>query len=359
MESMSVHILDAMSRSGFEEVVAIHHEPSGMRAFLGIHDTSVGPAFGGIRRWAYVDERRALMDCLRLARSMTMKCALAGLNAGGAKVVLLDGPELDREQAYRHLGRIVHRRGGAFYTGPDVGTGAEELAWVAAETDQVTKPGDDGPGNLSLATARGVFAGIESALRHVDGEADWARRRVVVQGLGGVGYFLAKRLRAQGATVIAAEIDEERAAQVAEELDLELVEPGTEFDVECDVFSPCALGGVVHDVTLRRLRAKVVAGGANNVLAKTLHGDRLHERGVIYVPDFVINTGALIRGALFHMTGKPESLDAIEARIGACADRILAEAAAEQEAPVRVAEREADRIIAERRGQELTAPEPV
>jgi leucine dehydrogenase len=342
---MGVHILDAMAREGFEEVIALHDRRSGLRGFLGIHDSTQGPAFGGIRRWAYLDEDAALRDCLRLSRAMTHKCALANLPAGGAKLVVLDRPDLDLASAYRAIGDVVERFAGRFYTGPDVGTEARELAWVAARTRYVTQPGQEGPGELAEATSEGVFAGIAAALRHLDGEEDWKRRRIVVQGLGAVGQGLARRLVDCGANVLAAEIDTDKALAVAQELAIELVDPSSEFDVPCDVFAPCALGGILHDLTLTRLRCRIVAGGANNVLARPLHGDRLHELGILYAPDFVINSGALIRGALFHLEGRREPIAVIGARVGRALLEIFMRARAEGEPPARVASDEAEERI--------------
>jgi leucine dehydrogenase len=343
---MGVHILDAMAREGFEEVLALHDRGSGVRGFLGIHDSTRGSAFGGIRRWSYLDEDQALRDCLRLARAMSHKCALAGLPVGGAKLVLLDRADLDLERAYQAVGDLVERLNGRFYTGPDVGTGPAELAAVAARTRFVTDPGPKGPGELSEATAEGVFRGIGATLRHLDGAEDWPRRTVVVQGLGEVGRGLARRLRERGARVLAAEVDVERAETVAAELDLELVDPATEYDQPCDVFAPCALGGILHDLTLTRLRCRIVAGGANNVLVRALHGDRLHERRIVYAPDFVINAGALIRGVHFHLEGRRESVEAIGERIGGVLVEILDRAREEDRPPVRVALEEAESRIA-------------
>jgi leucine dehydrogenase len=347
---MGIHILDAMAREGFEDVIAIHDRRSRLRAFLAIHDTSIGPAFGGIRRWSYMDEDQALRDCLRLSRAMTYKCALAGLAAGGAKLVVLDRGDLDVEAAYRAIGAAVERLDGRFYTGPDVGTGDHELACVAARTRFVTDPGPAGPGQLAESTSEGVFAGMAAALRHLDGEEDWPARTIVVQGLGEVGRGLVRRLVERGARVRAAEIDTDRAQQVADEFDIELIDPASEFDQACDVFAPCALGGILHDLTITRLRCRVVAGGANNVLARTLHGDRLHELGILFAPDFVINAGALIRGAAFHLEGRAESVEAIGARIGAFTAGLLDRARARGLPPARLAIEEADDEIERRRG---------
>jgi glutamate dehydrogenase/leucine dehydrogenase len=347
---MSIHVLEALARNGFEEVLAVHDRRSGLRAFLAIHDTSLGPAFGGVRRWSYLDEEHALRDCLRLARSMTWKCALAGLDAGGAKLVVLDRPDLDVPSGYRFIGEMVERLGGRFYTGPDVGTGPDELAAVAEGTRFVTHPGPEGPGELADATAAGVIAGMAAALRRLDGSEDWSERTIVVQGLGEVGARVARVLCGEGARVLAAEVDGERAQRLAEELPLELIDPASELEPECDVFAPCALGGILHDLSLTRLRCRIVAGGANNVLASPEHGDRLHERGILYVPDFLVNSGALIRGAKFHLAGEREPVVEIGRRIGEAAERILGLAAHEDLPPNRVAVREAERRIEARRG---------
>jgi leucine dehydrogenase len=353
---MAIHILDAMGREGFEQVIAIHDRRSNLNAFLGIHDTSRGPAFGGIRRWGYLDEDQAVRDCLRLSRSMTWKCALAGVPAGGAKLVVLDRADLDLEAAYRHIGELVDGLGGRFYTGPDVGTGPRELAWVASRTTYVTRPDESGPGELAASTCAGVIAGIDAALGQLDGRPDWGSQTIVVQGLGEVGTGVARIALERGAKVIAAEIDGERAQHVADELAIELIDPASELDAACDVFCPCALGGILHDLSIERLRCRIIAGGANNVLASPLHGDRLHERGILYVPDFVINSGALIRGATFHLTGVREPVDRIGSRIGEMAGRILDLALRGGEPTEQVAIREAQSILAAARGAPAEAP---
>ncbi len=346
---MSIQVLDEMVQGGFEEVLTLHDRKSGLRAFLAIHDTSAGPAFGGIRRFGYLDEDQALMDVLRLSKAMTHKCALVGLPAGGAKLVLIDSPDLKVREAYRFIGRRVEELAGRFYTGPDVGTGSAELAAVAEHTRYVTDPGVAGPGDLAGATADGVFAGMAATLRQLDGEEDWPRRKIVIQGLGGVGERLARRLVAVGATVVGADVDIERAERVGRELQIETVDPAREFGEPCDVFAPCAMGGIIHDVAIERLRARAVAGAANNVLARIGHGDQLHRKGILYAPDFAINSGALIRGALFHLNGERESTGEIESRISSAITDILGQAADENLPTARVALREAERRINMRR----------
>lgn len=335
-----------MAREGFEELIALHDRRSGLRGLLAIHDTSRGPAFGGIRRLAYRDEGQAMADALRLARAMTHKCALMDLAAGGGKLVLLDRTDTDWRAAYEYIGDVLERLGGRFYTGPDMGTGATELAWTASRTRYVTDPGADGPGELAESTAEGVFRGMAVALEHLDGEADWPERTVVVQGLGSVGALLARRLVGQGAKVLGTEIDDDRAQSVAEDLGIELLEPSRAIGAPCDVFAPCALGGILHDLTLGRLRCRVVAGGANNVLARTAHGDHLHARDILYVPDSLLNCGALIRGTVFHLEGRREPVSSIGERVGTVVARILQRAESEDAPPLRVAAREAEERIA-------------
>ncbi|MEM7310586.1 MAG: Glu/Leu/Phe/Val dehydrogenase dimerization domain-containing protein [Planctomycetota bacterium] len=344
-----------MTREGFEEVVALHDHRSGLRAFLALHDTSAGPAFGGVRRFPYATEKAALLDCLRLALAMSWKVALADIAGGGGKLVLLDHPELDHEAAYRHLGRCVERMGGRFYTGPDVGTEARELAWVCDETRFAALPGEAGAGDLAGATTLGAFAGVSAALRQLDGEEDWPRRTIVIQGLGAVGFRLAQRLTALGARVVASEIDDDRARAAREELGIQTVDAGTEYDVHCDVFAPCAMGGVLHDLTIQRLSCRSVVGAANNILARTRHGDHLHRRGILYVPDFVVNAGAVMRGAAFHLTGEATSDEAIEERVSALSAEILGRACEEGRAPAEVAAEEASERLARRRANATQA----
>lgn len=334
---MSIHLLDAMSREGFEQVIAFFDRQSGTRALLAIHDSVQGPAFGGIRRWPYPSDELALRDCLRLARAMTFKVALAELKVGGAKLVLLDRPNLDLEAAYRALGGWIESLGGRYQAGPDVGTGDAQLRALGERTRYLACPGEAGPGELAPATAAGVFHGIAAALLHLDGEVDWPRRRVVVQGLGAVGTELAARLCAVGAQVVGADLNLEHGQALARQLAIELVEPEQALDMACDVLAPCAMGGVVHDLSLPRLRCSVIAGAANNVLVRNLHGDQLAQRGILYAPDFVINAGALIRGVSFQQTGRREAVESIGERIGATLAQLFERAAEEQRSPARVA----------------------
>jgi leucine dehydrogenase len=346
---MPIDILETMARQGFEEVIALHDRRSGLRGFLGIHDTSVGPAFGGIRRWSYRDDGEALRDCLRLSRAMTNKLACADLAAGGGKVVLLNRQELDLEGAYRFVGRVVERLGGRFRVGPDVGTGDREMGWVAEESGYAAAPGPEGPGQLAECTAEGVFASMETVLRHMDGEVDWPARSVVIQGLGDVGSRLAQRLGKAGARVMATEIHSERAQAATAGSGVELLSPGQDIGTPCDIFAPCAMGGILHDLTLSRLACRAVVGSANNVLARSAHGRVLAERGIIFAPDMITSSGAVIRGALFMLEGRRETPEAIGERIAGNLSQILDQSSEEGVPPEEVALVIADQRLAERR----------
>ncbi len=260
-------------------------------------------------------------------------------------MVVFEDPRMDLEGAYRHIGTCIERLGGRYYAGPDVGTGMRELAWVADETSFVTRPGDHGPGDLPSSTARGVFAGMAAGLKHLDGEFDWTAKTIVFQGIGSVGWMLAERLRDLGARVVAADLDEETAERAQGEPGIELVEAGTELDLSCDVFCPCAMGGVLHDLSIQRLRARMVCGAANNLLARSHHAESLHERGILYMPDFVVNGGAVLRGAGFHLNGRATPLDEIEVRIGNIATEVLRMAKEQEASPFSVARNVAEERI--------------
>ncbi len=327
---------DSAAFPAFERLHVVTDPRSRATAVIAIDSTRRGPAFGGIRRWSYPDLGGAIEDALALARAMTLKCAIAGVPGGGGKTVLVDHAQLDRDGAYRLIGREVARLAGSYYTGPDVGTTDRDLLAVAAGTEFVTLPGEGGPGDLAEATALGVFAGIEAVVARLGkGALDGAR--VAVQGAGAVGGALIRRLCAAGARVWVADRDPSRAAALAA-AGAVAVSVDEITRTECDVFAPCALGGVLTEALARTLPARAIAGSANNVLAGADIAQRLHERGVLLAPDFVINAGALVQGAWFHLHGAAPD----EARVRALGDTvgaILDAAAAEDVSPLVVAER--------------------
>jgi leucine dehydrogenase len=282
---------------GYERVARCEDPASGLRAMIAVHSTALGPALGGLRMWPYRSWDEAQFDVLRLARGMTYKSAVADTGLGGGKSVILGNPKTDKSEAlFRAMGKFVDAFGGAYITAEDVGTSVEDLVMVRKETRWATGlPRDIGSsGDPSPWTALGVFRGMKACLEEVYGAADFAGRTVAMQGLGHVGGFLAEHLAKAGARLVVTDLSPERAKEAATRLGATVVAPDAIYDVPCDVFSPNALGAVINDDTIKRLKAKIVAGAANNVLLREEHGDRLRELGVLYAPDYVINAGGII-----------------------------------------------------------------
>jgi len=282
---------------GYERVARCEDPASGLRAMIAVHSTALGPALGGLRMWPYRSWDEAQFDVLRLARGMTYKSAVADTGLGGGKSVILGNPKTDKSEAlFRAMGKFVDAFGGAYITAEDVGTSVEDLVLVRKETRWATGlPREVGSsGDPSPWTALGVFRGIKACLEEVHGTADFAGRTVAMQGLGHVGGFLAEHLAKAGARLVVTDLSPERAKEAATRLGATVVAPEAIYDVPCDVFSPNALGAVINDDTIKRLKAKIVAGAANNVLLREEHGDRLRELGILYAPDYVINAGGII-----------------------------------------------------------------
>ncbi len=330
--------IDDLCAREFEHVEILRDPGIGLTAFVVIHDTRLGPAFGGIRRWTYPDADAALCDGLKLAESMTMKCAISGVPGGGGKTVILETPDLDRDAGYRAIGRAVARLDGCYYTGPDVGTTAEDLAAVAAETDRCAQP-TAGHGDLAIPTALGVFAGVRAVAERLE-FASLKGVHVAVQGLGDVGARLCGLLAADGARLTVTDVRADAVAEVVRAHGATAVEPAAILDVDCDVFAPCALGGVIDESTAHSIRARGVAGSANNVLASPECGLVLLDRQILYAPDFVISSGALIHGAWFYLEGAAppaERVLAIGDRIGTILDASRAESTPSEEVAYRMA----------------------
>lgn len=340
--------VDPIATSDCEEVVVVRDRRAHAVAVVALHDTTLGPAHGGIRRVRYPDLAAAVRDVVALARAMTWKCALAEVPAGGGKAVIVDHDDLDREAAYRLVGRTVARLGGRFFTGPDVGTTADDLRIVAAETDRVAIGDGGGAGDLAAATALGVFAAMESLFKAL-GRAP-AGAVVAVQGLGAVGGALCGLLHAAGARLVVADVAADRVAAIVASYGARAVDPAAIATVPCDVFAPCALGGVLTAPVAAALPARGVCGAANNVFAEPAAAVALHARGIPVVPDFVANAGALIAGALWHLRGEAVGEVRIR-RIGVTARDLLARAAAlgcpPSELALRLAE---ERVAAARAG---------
>jgi leucine dehydrogenase len=279
-----------------EQILVCRDRDSGLRAIIAVHDTTLGPGLGGIRMWTYANDDAALTDVLRLSEGMTYKNALAGLDLGGGKTVVLGDPRTDKSpEQFRALGRFIDRLGGSYLAAEDVGTTTEDAEQVATETRHITGLPVErgGSGDPSPMTAWGVFRGIRAALSEAGLGDDYAGMRVAVQGAGHVGAAVARHLLEAGAEVTVADIHDDRVAALRE-LGASVVAADEIHQVECEVYSPCALGAVIRPETIGRLRCKVIAGAANNQLADAAMGDELKQRGIVYAPDFAINAGGVI-----------------------------------------------------------------
>jgi leucine dehydrogenase len=294
-------IFQSMEEMSHEQVVFFSDAQSKLRAIVAIHDTTLGPSLGGCRFWPYKSDEEALVDVLRLSRAMTYKAAAAGLNLGGGKAVIIGDPrKLKSEELFRAYGSFIEGLGGRYITAEDVGTSVEDMESVRMETRNVVGLGRalGGSGDPGIVTAFGVSRGMEACLDFRFGSPELAGRTVAIQGLGHVGGELAALLAKAGAKLVVTDIDEKRIQQIVQQHGASAVRADDIYDVECDIFAPCALGGGLNDKTIPRLRCPIVAGAANNQLGdEQIHGDQLQKLGILYAPDFVINAGGLINVA--------------------------------------------------------------
>lgn len=293
-------IFDYMQKYDYEQLVFCQDEASGLKAIIAIHDTTLGPALGGCRMWTYASDEDAIEDALRLARGMTYKAAAAGLNLGGGKTVIIGNPRTEKNEAmFRALGRFIQSLNGRYITAEDVGTTEADMDLIHMETQYVTGVSQayGSSGNPSPMTALGVFVGLKAAVKEVYGSDSLEGKTVAVQGVGNVGYYLCKLLYEAGARLVVTDINEDSVARVVQEFDAKVVGLTEIYSVDCDIYAPCALGATINDDTIPQLTCKIVAGSANNQLREDRHGDRLHELGILYAPDYVINSGGLINVA--------------------------------------------------------------
>ena len=286
-----------MQARGHEEVVLFSRPEHGLRCIVAIHDTTLGPALGGTRMWPYASEEAAMTDALLLSRAMTYKASLAGLDLGGGKAVIIGDPRTDKtESLLRAYGKAVESLAGRYITAEDVGTTPDDLAVLMQETKWMTgRPIElGGSGDSAPATGFGIYQAMKACAAEVFGDPSLAGRHVAIQGFGKVASNLAKLLAMEEAHLTVAEIDPKAAARAEEEMGASVVAPDQIISTECDVFAPCALGGVLNADTIPQLKCPIVAGGANNQLQHPSDGDRLRERGILYAPDYAINAGGLI-----------------------------------------------------------------
>lgn len=328
--------MSLFSHPDFDNHEAVHafcDPASGLRAFIAVHNTNRGPASGGTRFWQYANDADALTDVLRLSRAMSFKNAMAQLDIGGGKgVILRPEGDFDREALFAAYGRAVETIGGTYITAEDVGVSPSDMATIKTQTDCVAglSEGDNASGDPSPVTADGVFRGIKIAAERVFGSSDLSGRRISVQGLGHVGYALAVHLANAGAVLSVADLNLDALAKAKAELGATIVPVDEIHTVEADIFAPCALGGAIRHETLSHLSAKIVAGAANNQLLTPDMAVALKQRGILYAPDYVINAGGIINVAAEvsghydpqWVTGK---LDQLEETLATVFDRAASE----------------------------------
>jgi leucine dehydrogenase len=287
-------LFDTLAEMGHEEIVMCSDASIGYKGILAVHSTKLGPALGGTRFWQYATDEEAITDALRLSRGMTYKNAVAGLHLGGGKSIIIgDNKTKDREKIFRAHGRFVETLGGRYITAEDVGTNTKDMSYVQLETKHVAglagKSGDPSP-----VTAHGVFRAVEASANRKWGSDSLKGKTVAVQGCGSVGSYLAGELHKAGAKLIVSDIDAAKTARVEKATGAKVVQGEAIFSADADIFSPCALGGIINDKTIPKLKVQIVAGGANNQLLEERHGDELQRRGILYAPDYVANAGGVI-----------------------------------------------------------------
>lgn len=339
-----------------EAVEVVRDAASGLTAIIALHSTHLGPGAGGTRFWHYPDPERALHDALRLSRGMSYKNAMAGLPMGGGKAVILAGPDRARSaELLAAFGDAIEAMAGRYVTAEDVGMSEADMVAIAQRTRHVTglpsidagqAGGDPGP-----FTARGIYYGIRAAVAHKLGRDSLAGVHIAVQGCGSVGGGVARLAAADGARLTLADVDTARAAALAAELGSVAVPANAIMDVACDVFSPNALGAILDDAGIARIEAPIVAGGANNQLARPEHGPALAARGILYAPDYVINAGGIIAVALEYLareSGQACGIDAVHAKLDEIPERLTSiwqEADTSGRSPDQVADAMAQRLI--------------
>ncbi len=301
-----------LSAHDYEQVIAFNNNATGLRGFLAFHDTTLGPALGGVRIWRYATEADALTDVLRLARGMTYKASLADLPCGGAKTVVMLHDGLRREEAFAGLGCMIESFAGRYFCARDVGITDADLAALAGTTRYVAREPSPELGDISEHTAIGVWQGMRTCLSFA-GIRGYIR--VAIQGVGSVGHLLARIVKREAASVngvngvelLLADVNESRAAEAARELGARVIPPDEILAGDCDVVAPCALGGVIAPESASQIKARIVCGSANNVLTGPDAAEALAKRNIIYAPDYLVNAGGLIRGAEYFLLGIADS----------------------------------------------------
>lgn len=292
---------DRMKEYGHEQIIYCSNEEAGLKAIIAIHDTTLGPALGGTRMWNYKNVDNAVDDALRLARGMTYKSALAGLNFGGGKAVIIgDSAKQKSELLFRTFGKFVDGLGGRFIAAEDVGTDVRDMEFARMETKYVTgiSKAIGGSGDPTPVTAYGVYVGMKACAHERWGDDSLRGRKIAIQGAGQVARHLSEYLYNEGAELFITDIDEDQVKLILDMIKATVVKPEEIYELDADIFSPCALGSVINDETIKKLNCEIIAGGANNQLENdTKHGKELMDKGILYAPDYVVNSGGLINVA--------------------------------------------------------------
>jgi leucine dehydrogenase len=291
-------IFGKLSQLGHEQVVFCHDEATGLKAIIGIHNTVLGPALGGTRMWSYATEQEAITDVLRLSRGMTFKAAISGLNLGGGKAVIIGDVKILKTEAFlRRFGKFVNSLGGKYITAEDVNMKTADMEFISMETKHVTGLPESvgGGGDPSPVTAYGTYLGMKASAKKVYGNDSLTGKKVAIQGVGQVGTHLLEYLVKENAIVTITDIHEEKVKSLSQKFGVKAVGMDDIYDLDMDIYAPCALGATLNDTTIPRLKARIVAGAANNQLKDEVkHGYMLIDRGITYAPDFLINAGGLI-----------------------------------------------------------------
>ncbi len=288
-------VIAQMSKYNHEQLLFCNDNETGLKAIIAVHNTVLGPALGGTRMWTYSNEMEALNDVLRLSRGMTYKNSISGLNLGGGKAVIIgDSRSMKSEALFRRFGKFVNSLAGKYITAEDVGISPIDMSWVSMETDYVVGlPGKSG--DPSPVTAHGTYVGMKACAKHQFGSDSLAGKKIVVQGVGHVGQYLVEALAQEGADIYISDIHEPTLKVVAETYGAKVVGMDEIYDIEMDIYAPCALGATINDDTLSRLRCSIIAGAANNQLQnEAVHGHEVMKKGIIYAPDFALNAGGVI-----------------------------------------------------------------
>lgn len=297
-EKKEANVFGMMEPMEHEQIMFFNDQDTGLKGIIAVHNTVLGPSLGGCRIFPYQNETDALWDVLRLSRGMTFKSSISGINLGGGKAVIVGNPRVQQSEAFwRRFGQFVDSLNGKYITAEDMGTSTDVMSIVMQETKHVTgKPIEaGGTGDPSPVTAYGVFLGLKASVKEATGSDSLEGKKVSVQGVGHVGYTLVKHLTEAGAKVYVCDLNTAHIDALVKECDVTVVKPEEIYDLDVDVYAPCAVGATVNSDTLRRLKCSIIAGAANNQLAdENLHGRMLLDRGIVYAPDFLINAGGVI-----------------------------------------------------------------